>query len=53
MEQMLAFCAEHDIGANVVTRPMSEVNECLGELETLKHAARFVLTNEIPPSPPT
>ena len=45
MEQMLAFCAEKGIGANVVTRPMSEVNKCLEELETLKHAARFVLTN--------
>ena len=47
---MLAFCAEKGIGASVVTRPMAEINQCLAELETNKHAARFVLTNEPPPS---
>jgi len=51
MLEMLDFCAEHDIGANVITRPMTEVNECLAELETLKHAARFVLTNNQGDSP--
>ena len=50
MEQMLAFCADKGIGASVVTRPMAEINQCLAELETNKHAARFVLTNEPPPS---
>jgi thioester reductase-like protein len=53
MEQMLAFCAEHGIGADVVTRPMSEVNQCLADLESGQHAVRFVLTNTTPPlSPP-
>ena len=49
MEQMLAFCAEKGIGANVITRPMSEVNEALADLETGKHAARMVLTNDMTP----
>ena len=44
MVQMLEFCAKHSIGATVVTRPMSQVNECLAELESAKHAKRFVLT---------
>jgi len=46
MEQMLDFCAENGIGASVLTRPMSQVNECLVELESAKHAKRFVLTND-------
>ena len=45
---MLAFCAEKGIGATVVERPMEEVNACLHELETAKHAKRFVLTNPLP-----
>ena len=44
--QMLEFCAEKGIGASVVTRPMSQVNECLAELESAKHAKRFVLTRD-------
>jgi len=48
IDQMLEFCAKHDIGASVVTRPMSEVNECLAELESAKHAKRFVLTQTVP-----
>ena len=38
-------------GANVITRPMDDVNECLEELETGKAAARYVLTNPPPPEP--
>lgn len=46
MESMLAFCAEKGIGASVVLRPMDEVNACLAELESAKHAKRFVLTRD-------
>ena len=47
-KQVKLFCAEKGIGASVVTRPMGEVNEVLAELESAKHAKRFVLTREDP-----
>ena len=45
---MLEFCAEHGIGASVETRPMSEVNQALHDLETMKGAKRYVLVQEPP-----
>ena len=46
---MLDFCAKHSIGASVKTRPMAEVNQALQDLENLKGAMRYVLTQEPPP----
>lgn len=44
MVEMLDFCARNDIGATVVERPLSSINEVLAELEASKGAQRFVLT---------
>ena len=45
MLEMLEFCARHRIGANVRTRPMSEINDALRELHEQNVPCRFVLTN--------
>ena len=45
MLEMLEFCARHRIGANVRTRPMSEINDALRELHEKNVPCRFVLTN--------
>merc|ERR1719178_100102 len=41
MLEMLEFCARHKIGASVVERPMSEINEALEDLHSKHVPYRF------------
>merc|ERR1712048_403685 len=42
---MLEFCAEHDIGAIVKTRPMDQINDAIEELTLRNSPFRYVVTN--------
>jgi len=45
IREMLAFAAEHAIGAQVETAPMSEVNAALQRVRDNRVRYRMVLTN--------